>query len=75
MNGPLKATLGLAVFVVVLGAVLWVTTDRAYFAVFIVLGLATGAGAWLTGRATPTSTPPTTPPPARPTPSSTEENS
>jgi len=60
VNGVTKATLGLAAFVVVLGAVLWLTTDRAYFAVFIVLGLLTGAGAWLTrpvsppaGRTTP----------------------
>jgi hypothetical protein len=67
VNGPLKATLGLAVFVVVLGAVLWLTTDRAYFAVFVVLGLATGAGAWFTGR--------TTPPTTGSTPSSTEEHS
>jgi hypothetical protein len=56
VNGPLKATVGLAVFVVVLGAVLWVTTDRAYFAVFIVLGLVTGVGAWLTGRSLPPTT-------------------
>ena len=65
MNGPLKATLALAVFVVVLGAVLWVTTDRAYFAVFIVLGLLTGAGAWFTGRTAPAA--------GRTPPSSTEE--
>ena len=65
MNGPLKATLALAVFVVVLGAVLWVTTDRAYFAVFVVLGLLTGAGAWLTGRTAPAA--------GRTPPSSTEE--
>jgi hypothetical protein len=64
VNGPLKATLALAVFVVVLGAVLWVTTDRAYFAVFIPLGLLTGAGAWFTSR---------TPPPPRPGPGTTSE--
>jgi hypothetical protein len=60
MNGPLKATIALAVFVVVLGAVLWVTTDRAYFAVFIVLGLLTGAGAWFTSRTPPAPRPGTT---------------
>ena len=53
MNGPLKATLALSAFVVVVGAVLWLTTDRSYFAVFIVLGLLTGVGAWLTGRTAP----------------------
>ena len=53
MNGPLKATLALAAFVVVVGAVLWAATGRPYFAVFIVLGLLTGAGAWFTGRSTP----------------------
>jgi len=53
VNGPLKATLALSAFVVVVGAVLWLTTDRAYFAVFIVLGLVTGAGAWFTARTAP----------------------
>ena len=67
MNGITKATLGLAAFVVVLGAVLWITTDRTYFAVFIVLGLLTGAGAWFTRPATPSA--------GRPTPSSPEERS
>jgi hypothetical protein len=63
MNGPLKATLALAVFVVVLGAVLWATTGRAYFAVFILLGALTGGGAWFTSRT----------PPAPPAPRSTPE--
>jgi hypothetical protein len=67
MNGALKASVGLAVFVVVLGAVLWATTGRAYFAVFIVLGLLTGVGAWLTGRSVP--------PAGRPGPSSTGDKS
>jgi len=53
VNGPLKATLGLAVFVVVVGAVLWATTGRGYFAVFVVLGLVTGLGAWFTARPAP----------------------
>jgi hypothetical protein len=66
VNGALKATLGLAVFVVVLGAVLWATTGRVYFAVFIVLGLLTGGGAWFTRPAPAT---------GRPTPPSTEEPS
>ena len=66
MNGVTKATLGLAAFVVVLGAVLWLTTDRAYFAVFIVLGLLTGAGAWFTRPVAPSA--------GRPTPSSSEES-
>ena len=60
MSGPLKATLGLAVFVVVLGAVLWATTGRAYFAVFIPLGLLTGGGAWFTSRTPPAPRPGTT---------------
>jgi len=53
VNGPLKATLALAVFVVVVGAVLWATTGRGYFAVFVVLGLVTGLGAWFTARPAP----------------------
>jgi hypothetical protein len=65
MNGPLKVSVALAAFVVVVGAVLWATTDRPVFAVFIVLGLLTGAGAWFIGR--------TVPPAGRPTPSSPEE--
>jgi hypothetical protein len=65
VNGPLKATLGLAAFVVVLGAVLWATTGEVYFVAFIVLGLLTGGGAWFTGR--------TAPPPSRPGPGTTSE--
>ncbi len=53
MNGALKAAWGLTLFVVVVGAVLWATTGRAVFAVFIVLGVLTGVGAWLTGRTAP----------------------
>ncbi|SDX66848.1 hypothetical protein SAMN05661080_00759 [Modestobacter sp. DSM 44400] len=53
MNGALKAAWGLVVFVIVVGAVLWATTGRAVFAVFIVLGVLTGIGAWLTGRSLP----------------------
>jgi len=53
VNGAMKAAWGLTLFVVVVGAVLWATTGRAVFAVFIVLGLLTGLGAWLTGRTAP----------------------
>jgi hypothetical protein len=51
MNGALKAAWALTAFVVAAGLVLWVVTGRTVFAVFIVLGLLTGVGAWLTGRA------------------------
>ena len=50
MNGTLKAAWGLTAFVVLAGLVLWLVTGEAVFAVFIVLGLLTGIGAWLTGR-------------------------
>jgi dolichol kinase len=52
VNGALKAAWGLTAFVVVAGLVLWLTTGRAVFAVFIVLGVLTGLGAWVTGRST-----------------------
>ncbi|MGY1730832.1 hypothetical protein ACI798_04870 [Geodermatophilus sp. SYSU D01045] len=52
MTGPLKVAWGLVAFVVLAGLVLWLTTGRAVFAVFIVLGLLTGVGAWVTGRST-----------------------
>ena len=51
MNGAMKAAWALTAFVVVAGVVLWLVTGRAVFAVFLVLGLLTGVGAWLTGRA------------------------
>ncbi len=51
MNGALKAAWGLTAFVVLAGVVGWLVTGRAVFAVFIVLGLLTALGAWLTGRA------------------------
>jgi dolichol kinase len=50
VNGALKAAWGLTAFVVVAGIVAWIVTDRAVFAVFIVLGALTGVGALLTGR-------------------------
>ncbi|HEX2072660.1 MAG TPA: hypothetical protein VHF92_02645 [Geodermatophilus sp.] len=53
MSGALKAAWVLTAFVVLAGLVLWLVTGRAVFAVFIVLGLLTGAGAWLTGRNAP----------------------
>ena len=52
MNGALKAAWGLTVFVVLAGLVLWLVTGEAVFAVFIVLGVLTGLGAWVTGRST-----------------------
>ncbi|GAB3200682.1 hypothetical protein GCM10027261_33330 [Geodermatophilus arenarius] len=52
MTGPLKAAWGLVAFVVLAGLVLWLVTGRAVFAVFIVLGVLTGLGAWVTGRST-----------------------
>ena len=53
MNGALKAAWALTAFVVVAGVVLWLVTGRSVFAVFVVLGVLTGAGAWLTGRTGP----------------------
>ncbi len=53
MNGALKAAWVLTAFVVLAGAGLWIGTGRAVFAVFIVLGVLTGIGAVLTGRAGP----------------------
>jgi hypothetical protein len=57
MNGPLKAAWALTAFVVIAGLVLWLVTGEAVFAVFIVLGLFTGLGAWLTGRSLKKETP------------------
>ena len=51
MSGALKAAWGLTAFVIVAGIVGWVTTDRPVFAVFVVLGVLTAAGAVITGRA------------------------
>ncbi len=45
MNGALKAAWALTAFVIVAGIVGWIVTDRAVFAVFIVLGVVTAAGA------------------------------
>jgi hypothetical protein len=57
MNGALKAAWALTAFVVLVGAVLWLVTGRPVFAVFIVLGVLTGVGAWFTGRTAPTAGP------------------
>jgi hypothetical protein len=51
VTGPLRAAWALTVLVIVAGAVLWLTTGRTIFAVFIVLGLLTAVGAWFSGRA------------------------
>jgi dolichol kinase len=57
MNGPMKAAWVLTAFVVVAGLVLWIVTGQAVFAVFLVLGLLTGLGAWVTGRSIKKGTP------------------
>jgi hypothetical protein len=51
MSGALKAAWALTAFVVLAGLVGWLVTGRPVFAVFVVLGLLTGLGAVLTGRA------------------------
>ena len=53
MNGALKAAWGLTAFVVLVGIVAGIVTDRPVFVVFIVLGVLTGVGAWVTGRTAP----------------------
>jgi dolichol kinase len=50
VNGAVKAAWGLTAFVILVGAIAWITTGRPVFAVFIVLGVLTGVGALLTGR-------------------------
>ena len=52
MNGALKAAWALTAFVVLVGLIGWVVTGEVFFAVFIVLGLLTAVGAWLSGRRT-----------------------
>ena len=51
MNGALKAAWALTAFVVLVGLIGWIVTGEVFFAVFIVLGLLTAAGAVVTGRA------------------------
>ena len=50
MNGALKAAWGLTAFVILVGAIAWITTGRPVFAVFLVLGVLTAVGALVTGR-------------------------
>jgi dolichol kinase len=51
VSAPLKAAWVLTAFVIVAGIVGWVVTDRAVFAVFLVMGVLTAVGAVITGRA------------------------
>jgi hypothetical protein len=53
VTGTLRAAWVLTALVIVAGAVLWLTTGRTVFAVFIVLGLVTAVGAWFSGRSVP----------------------
>ncbi|MFW3169428.1 hypothetical protein [Geodermatophilus sp. CPCC 206100] len=53
MTGALKAAWALTAFVVLVGLIGWIVTGEAVFAVFIVLGLLTAAGAWFSGRTGP----------------------
>jgi hypothetical protein len=53
VNGALKAAWALTAFVVLVGVVGWVLTGEVFFVVFIVLGLLTAVGAWLSGRTGP----------------------
>ena len=53
MNGALKAAWGLTAFVIVAGIVGWIVSGRAVFAVFIVLGVLTAAGAAFALRPSP----------------------
>jgi dolichol kinase len=57
VNGAMKAAWVLTAFVIVAGLVLWIVTGKAVFAVFLVLGLLTGVGAWVTGRSIKKETP------------------
>jgi hypothetical protein len=52
VNGALKAAWVLTAFVVLVGLVGWIATGEVFFAVFIVMGLLTAVGAWLSGRST-----------------------
>ena len=53
MNGALKAAWGLTAFVVLVGLIGWIATGEVFFAVFIVLGVLTGAGAVFAFRTAP----------------------
>ncbi|SDE20146.1 hypothetical protein SAMN05660485_00141 [Blastococcus fimeti] len=51
MSAALKAAWALTAFVIVGGIVGWIASGRPVFAVFLVLGVLTAAGAVATGRA------------------------
>jgi hypothetical protein len=51
MSAPLKAAWALTAFVIAAGVVGWIASGRPVFAVFLVLGVLTAAGAVITGRA------------------------
>ena len=53
MNGALKAAWALTAFVVLAGVIGWIVSGRAVFAVFIVLGVVTAAGALFAFRTSP----------------------
>jgi dolichol kinase len=53
VNGAMKVAWGLTAFVILAGIVGWIATGRAVFAVFLVLGVLTAIGAFMTGRNTP----------------------
>ena len=53
MNGALKAAWALTAFVIVAGILGWILTGRVVFAIFIVLGVLTGAGAVFAFRTSP----------------------
>ena len=61
MNGALKAAWALTIFVILAGIVGWAVSGRAVFAVFIVLGVLTGAAAAFAFRTTPPAGRPTSP--------------
>jgi hypothetical protein len=50
VNGALKAAWALTAFVILAGVIGWIVSGKAVFAVFLVLGLLTAAGAVITGR-------------------------
>ena len=52
MSAPLKAAWALTAFVVLVGIVGAIVTGEVFFVVFIVLGLLTAVGAWVSGRST-----------------------
>jgi hypothetical protein len=53
VNGALKAAWALTAFVVAAGIVGWIVTGRPVFAVFILLGVLTAAGAAFALRTSP----------------------